>query len=113
MGELLRALGSGSRFTSIERGVVDLRAIVYYASIAGFFLLLNVEFLDLKRLETSTATGRSRTLARWLTIALAAANVVALNVWLAPVAGARADLRSSVEPLARLAAERVLGRDFN
>ena len=38
VSEILRAIGSGSRFESIERGVIDLRDIVYYGSVATLFL---------------------------------------------------------------------------
>lgn len=34
----LRAIGTGSRFESVARGVVDLRDLVYYASLSLFFL---------------------------------------------------------------------------
>jgi ABC-2 type transport system permease protein len=34
----LRAIGTGSRFESVARGVVDLRDLVYYASLCVFFL---------------------------------------------------------------------------
>ncbi len=37
---ILRALGTSSRFESIERGVVDLRDLVYYLSLTIIFLLL-------------------------------------------------------------------------
>ncbi|TFH24239.1 MAG: ABC transporter permease [Myxococcales bacterium] len=107
---LLRALGSGSRFESIERGVIDLRDVVYYASIAGFFLLLNVEFLDLKRQETSTPSARSRTRARWITITLAGLNFIVLNLWLAPLAGPRADLTANGEYSLSDSTENVLAR---
>ncbi|HKQ60696.1 MAG TPA: ABC transporter permease [Candidatus Polarisedimenticolaceae bacterium] len=46
---LLRALGSGSRFESIARGVVDLRDLVYYLSLSVFFLALSVGALRAKR----------------------------------------------------------------
>ncbi|MDH3627437.1 MAG: ABC transporter permease [Acidobacteriota bacterium] len=46
---LLRALGTGSRFSSIARGVIDLRDLVYYASLTATFLLLNVCALRAKR----------------------------------------------------------------
>jgi ABC-2 type transport system permease protein len=45
----LRALGSGSRFDSIARGVVDLRDLLYYASLTLFFLALSVAALRAKR----------------------------------------------------------------
>jgi len=35
---ILRQLGTGSRFESIARGVIDLRDLVYYASLTFFFL---------------------------------------------------------------------------
>ena len=39
---LLRAVGTGSRFESIARGVIDLRDLVYYLSLTGFFLAASV-----------------------------------------------------------------------
>ncbi len=96
-GEFLRALGTGSRFASIERGVLDLRDLAYYGALTAFCLILNVHFVDLKRLETGTPTGRSRALGHWTTIALVALNVAALNVWLAPITRARADLTAAGE----------------
>ena len=39
--EILRALGSGSRFESITRGVLDLRDILYYLTITVIFLFFN------------------------------------------------------------------------
>jgi ABC-2 type transport system permease protein len=109
-GSILRALGSGSRFTSVERGVVDLRDVVYYAGTATFFLLLNVEFLELKRAETSSSTARARSRARRWTLALTALNLLALNLWLAPLAGARADLTADGEYSLSDSTERVLAR---
>src|SRR5262249_59238402 len=35
---LLRAVGTGSRFQSIARGVIDVRDLLYYASLTAFFL---------------------------------------------------------------------------
>jgi ABC-2 type transport system permease protein len=46
---VLRALGTGSRFQSIARGVVDLRDLLYYASLTLFFLGLSVGALQAKR----------------------------------------------------------------
>ncbi|NIV38098.1 MAG: ABC transporter permease, partial [Anaerolineae bacterium] len=42
LGGILRAIGTGSRFESIERGVIDLRDLVYYLSLTVAFLTLNV-----------------------------------------------------------------------
>ena len=46
---MLRALGSGSRFESIARGVIDLRDILYYLSLTLFFTGLSVCALRVKR----------------------------------------------------------------
>jgi ABC-2 type transport system permease protein len=35
---VLRAIGTGSRFESIARGVIDVRDLAYYASLTLFFL---------------------------------------------------------------------------
>jgi ABC-2 type transport system permease protein len=44
-----RALGTGSRFESIARGVVDFRDVLYYLSLTAFFLALSVGALRAKR----------------------------------------------------------------
>src|SRR5512141_2800470 len=41
VADVLRAVGTSSRFESIERGVVDLRDLIYYLSLTGIFLTLN------------------------------------------------------------------------
>lgn len=92
--ELLRALGTGSRFESIERGVFDLRDVVYYASLTVFFLTLNGVFLGWERLDPRSAGGRTRSSALIATVALVGLNAVAANLWLAPVVRARIDLTS-------------------
>ena len=46
---VLRAMGTGSRFESIARGVIDLRDVVYYLSLTAFFLSLSVGALRAKR----------------------------------------------------------------
>jgi len=47
---LLRELGTGSRFASIARGVVDLADLAYYASLMAFFLVASVFALRAKRM---------------------------------------------------------------
>ena len=37
LSEILKGIGTGSRFESIERGVIDLRDLIYYASLTGIF----------------------------------------------------------------------------
>jgi ABC-2 type transport system permease protein len=49
VASLLRALGTGSRFESIARGVIDFRDLAYYASLTVFFLALSVTALRAKR----------------------------------------------------------------
>lgn len=44
-------LGLGTHFESIERGVIDSRDIIYYLSIIGFFLFLNVQSLGSRKWE--------------------------------------------------------------
>jgi len=46
---VLRTLGTGSRFESIARGVIDLRDLLYYVSLTVFFLSLSVRALKSKR----------------------------------------------------------------
>jgi ABC-2 type transport system permease protein len=95
-GEILRAIGTGSRFESIERGVIDLRDLIYYLSLTLFFLILNIFSLDKKRWSNGANTARYRKNA-WLAVILAGLNLVALNVWLSPFHSARADLTSQRE----------------
>lgn len=46
---VLRAVGTGSRFESIARGVIDLRDLSYYLSLTGFFLAASVAALRIRR----------------------------------------------------------------
>lgn len=47
--EILRSVGTGSRFRSIARGVIDLRDLAYYVSLTAFFLVLSIGALRAKR----------------------------------------------------------------
>ncbi len=87
--ELLWAFGTGSRFESIQRGVIDLRDLVYYVSLTAFFLLLNVVSLDSLRWSDQQTAYRRRL---WLTTGLLGANLLLLNVWLYPLRGLRLDV---------------------
>src|SRR3974390_729758 len=69
-GALLRLLGSGSRFESIARGVIDLRDLYYYLSIFGVFLILNLYSLEALRWS---AHGQSKTHSHWRIAAFLAA----------------------------------------
>ncbi|MBN1877568.1 MAG: Gldg family protein [Anaerolineae bacterium] len=91
VGELLRAIGSGSRFESIQRGVIDLRDLLYYITLAGIFLTLNVLSLKAKGWsEGSRALGQRRAVA--LTSALLVVNLLVVNVWMYPLRRLRVDL---------------------
>ncbi len=95
-GEFLRAMGAGSRFESILRGVVDLRDLLYYASLICFFLLLNIGILDARRWSTSDKRARFRFNAR-ARLGLLAANLIVLNVVATSVRGWRLDLTENNE----------------
>ncbi len=102
-GALLRALGSGSRFDSITRGVIDLRDLYYYVSVFGVFTVLTLYTLERDRWSTERARPRHT---RWrLAAGLALANLIAGNLWLGQVSGARADLTEgrvySISPTTR------------
>lgn len=96
LAEILRAIGSGSRFESIERGVVDIRDLVYYLSLSALFLTLNVVSLDSKRWSSGKHTlAYRRNL--MLTAGLIGLNLIVLNIWLYPLSGARLDLTAQNE----------------
>lgn len=103
-GEIFRALGTGSRFASIERGVIDLRDLVYYGSLTAFFLVLNIYALDRKRWSYGAKTAFRRRNAT-ITVILVAANLLALNLWLSPYNTFRLDLTQdkiySISPVTR------------
>lgn len=96
LGEILRGIGTGSRFESIERGVIDLRDLIYYLSLTGIFLTLNVLSLDSKRWSPGphTAPYRRRFI---LTVVLVVVNLALVNVWLFPLGALRADLTAGRE----------------
>jgi ABC-2 type transport system permease protein len=101
---ILRAVGTGSRFESIERGVIDLRDLTYYLSLTALFLVLNVVSLDVKRWSTGAYTAAYRRDAV-IRVVLVGANLLALNVWLFPIHVLRADLTQykeySLSPVTR------------
>ena len=88
--ELLQLLGSGSRFKSITRGVIDLRDIYYYICITAIFLSLNIYGLEKIRWADNPASSHHKS---WqIAIGLLAANFLAANFWLAPLNSIRADI---------------------
>jgi len=91
LARVLRAVGAGSRFESIERGVIDLRDLVYYLSLAGIFLTLTVLSLDSKRWSSGEATRTYRR-STILTALLVIVNLTLVNIWVYPLSALRLDL---------------------
>ena len=86
---VLRALGAGSRFESITRGVLDLRDLYFYVSVLAVFLALNVHAVDA---QGWAADGDAkRHMDRRIVLGLAAANFLVANLWLAGVGFLRWD----------------------
>lgn len=88
--ELLRNLGSGSRFEAITRGVLDIRDLYYYVSLTLVFLALNVYALEVQRWSRGGALPRHRA---WMTATgLLVVNLLVANVWLSHLAALRVDV---------------------
>lgn len=87
---LLSLLGSGARFESITRGVLDIRDLYYYVSVVGVFLTLNVFALEKLRWSGNACTIRHRRI--HLLAILVALNFIAANLWLHSVSTLRLDM---------------------
>jgi ABC-2 type transport system permease protein len=96
LGGLLRSLGTGSRFESIERGVIDLRDLAYYLSLTGIFLALNILSVDSKRWSRGGASAAYRR-GMAFTSGLVIANLLLVNLWLYPLSVLRLDLTAGRE----------------
>ena len=90
VADSLRALGTGSRFESITRGVLDFRDLFYYLSLLVGFLALNV--FSLERGRWAATGDRANHRSWYIGTALVLANLVAANLWLSHIDSARADL---------------------
>jgi ABC-2 type transport system permease protein len=110
-GELLQLLGSGARFESIARGVIDLRDLYFYVSVTGVFLALNVYSLERLR-WAEKATGATAGAHRCLgtLVGLLVANLLAANLWLHQVGGPRLDLTQGRAYTISLATRNYLGQ---
>ncbi|NOU51458.1 ABC transporter permease subunit [Pseudoalteromonas sp. JBTF-M23] len=87
--ELLRQLGTGSRFEDITRGVIDVRDLYYYISLCVAFLVLNTYFLEQERWVLNKRTVHHK---RWQALSvLLAINVLAANLWLGQLPKLRLD----------------------
>ena len=94
LSQVLWSLGTGSRFESIQRGVIDLRDLVYYLSLIGIFLTLNVLSLDSLRWSAEQKNYRRKT---FVTATLVVLNLVLINFWLYPLQRLRLDLTAQKE----------------
>ncbi|MGE0545743.1 MAG: Gldg family protein [Kofleriaceae bacterium] len=90
-GALGRFLGTGVRFESVARGVLDLRDLAYYGAIVVIGVAINVLLLHRLSWGHGAATRRRRT-GVVVAVALIAANAIAFCLWLAPIGRARIDL---------------------
>lgn len=90
-GSIGHFLGTGVRFESVARGVLDLRDLAYYAGIIATGIALNVLLLARRTWGTGEAT-RARRVGAVLGVVLVLVNAIALDAWLAPIGRARVDL---------------------
>ena len=90
VASVLRALGAGSRFESITRGVLDLRDLYFYASVLAVFLALNVYAVDAQ--GWAAQGNRQRHVQRRIVLGLVAANFLVANLWLSAVGFLRWDV---------------------
>ena len=88
-GEWFRLFGTGARFDSITRGVIDIRDLYYYVSIIIVFLSLNIFTLEKERWAEHTSTPRHKAWRMVTTLALI--NVIGVNLWLGQVTSLRLD----------------------
>lgn len=102
-GEWLRLFGTGSRFESITRGVIDVRDLYYYVSLIVVFLALNTYALERERWA---ATGDKKYHQHWrLVTILLLVNALGANAWLGQINSFRIDATEgnqySVSPATR------------
>lgn len=88
--EFFASVGSGSRFESITRGMLDVRDLYFYASISVAFLALNVYGLERGRWSKQ---GDARRHQVWrLGTVLLVTNLLIANVWINSVTALRFDM---------------------
>jgi ABC-2 type transport system permease protein len=93
---VLGQFSTSSRFDAITRGVIDLRDLYFYLSLAAVFLVLNALMLERER----WARERRLTPAQWgktLLTGLVAANVVGANFWLGQLPQLRLDTTAGAQ----------------
>ncbi|MBX2811354.1 MAG: Gldg family protein, partial [Myxococcales bacterium] len=89
--EILSSIGTGSRFESIRRGVLDLRDFAYYFTLMASFLTLNSVVLAAKGWSEGRRTASIRNNAR-ISAGLVAVNALLLNFVLVSFTSLRVDL---------------------
>lgn len=90
VGDWLRLLGTGSRFESITRGVIDFRDLYYYLSLIIVFLALNIFSLEKERWVLGEKRSNHRA---WYAFTfLLGANALGANLWLGQLNGIRMDV---------------------
>ncbi|MGD8348994.1 MAG: Gldg family protein [Gammaproteobacteria bacterium] len=82
-GEWMRSLGTGARFESITRGMLDIRDFVYFLSLIAIFLTLNT--FSLERERWATTGDRTHHMAWRVGTLLLVANALAVNLWLGQI----------------------------
>lgn len=87
--EIMRGIGTGSRFESITRGVLDMRDLYYYLSLMVAFLALNILALERGR-WAGDGDRRLHGIWRWGT-ALVVGNMLVANIWLSQIPSLRWD----------------------
>ncbi|MFM2484545.1 Gldg family protein [Celerinatantimonas yamalensis] len=85
----MRLLGTSSRFSSITRGVLDLRDLYYYLSLIIVFLCLNGYMLERERWAKNVNSTRHRWI-HWAML-LVIGNALLANVWLSQLTNLRID----------------------
>lgn len=88
--DFLRELGSGSRFESITRGVLDLSDLYFYFSITACFLVLNVFALEM--IGWATGGAKDQHFNRSFMCGLLVLNLLVANVWITQLPPARWDV---------------------
>lgn len=94
VSEWLRLLGTGSRFESITRGVIDVRDLYYYLSLIAVFLALNTFSLERERWASTTNknAGNKQHHTGWKVITLLfVVNALCANLWLGQINSLRVD----------------------
>lgn len=92
--EWLRAMGTGARFESIARGVLDLSDLYYYVGLMLVCLCLNILFLERQRWALSSPERTSAHRLWYGITGLAVLNLLVANLWLAQLDRVRLDVTS-------------------